>query len=91
MITSIELTNLGTVNKNEVILKSKDKGDEKDITLTFSYQTIVQVASPKGIFTCQNDWSTTTGKLLNDLEPDHNKRIPHDKLMEKVDEALKGI
>ncbi len=88
MISTIKLENLGTVNKNKVEIKLHTG---YSIHLWFSYETIVGLKKDLEIFVCQNNWSNTTEKLLNELEPDHNKRIPHDKLMEKVAEALKGI
>jgi len=88
MITAIKLENLGTVNKNKVEIKLHTG---YSIYLWFSYETIVGLEKDLEMFVCQNDWSQTTGKLLNELEPDHNKRIPHDKLMLKVNEALKGL
>lgn len=81
------LKNLGTVNKNEVRIIT----DTGIIDLCFSYETIVSVSSGKGYFVSQNEWSTTTGKLLNELEPDKSKRIPHAELMQKVNEVLQSI
>lgn len=64
---------MGTVNKNEVTI-STDKGN---ITLYFSYQTIVGFRHPEHGTVCRvNDWSTTTGKLLNEIQPDKSKRVP---------------
>lgn len=68
MKTYISFENLGTVNKNRV--------DIGELTIWFSYRTPVAY-SFKGEFFCrQNEWSTTTGKLLNELESDKSKRIP---------------
>ncbi len=71
----VQLKNLGTTNKNLVVLE--------DVKLWVSYETVV--AFQKGnepIVACENIWSKTTGKLLNELEPDHNKRIKRDQFEE---------
>lgn len=70
----IRHNNLGTVNKNEVTLSK----DEATLILTFSYRTCVgvELRSKEYIKAVhQNDWSTTTGKLLNELESDKKKRV----------------
>jgi len=79
----IKLQNLGTINKNRVIVSPK-KGD--DFILYFSYETLVAFEywvsmdnGEGGMWhkkrVCENVWSTTTGKLLNEIEPDKTKRI----------------
>lgn len=85
---NIRLQNLGTVNKNVVCLDS-----ERDyIKLWFSYETPVSVnARINGEyfdFTRQNDWSTTTGKLLNELEPNKDKRISGEEFENKLRKIL---
>jgi hypothetical protein len=46
----------------------------------FSYKTPVAFFTPETGLVCRvNDWSTTTGKHLNAIEPDKKKRIPGDK------------
>lgn len=76
----INLRNLGTVNKNCVTLSNKEKG--KELVLYFSYETCISLELRGcGDFvsaTRQNDWGTTTGKLLNECEPDKKKRITGD-------------
>lgn len=67
MSKKIKFENLGTVNKNLVVIG--------DLAVWFSYQTPVAFKY-KGVFMCrQNDWSRTTGKLLNELEPDKTARV----------------
>lgn len=47
-----------------------------EIDVYFSYQTPVAFSSPKTGLVCRkNDWSTTTSKHLNAIEPDKKKRI----------------
>lgn len=75
--------NMGTVNQNRVSI-STEKGH---VVLYFSYQTIVAVNN----VTSKNEWSTTTGKLLNKLEPDKKQRVPHTEVLAEVERSLKAI
>lgn len=64
----VTFENLGTVNKNKVTIGNT--------TFWFSYQTCVAFNSPQtGFVVRENEWSVTTGKLLNDLMPDKSKRM----------------
>ena len=75
--------NMGTVNKNAVTI-----GTEKGaVRLYFSYETLVGVDN----LVSQNEWSKTTGKFLNELEPDKEKRIPNLEVLEKAQEKLKQV
>ena len=60
-----------------------------DLSLYFSYDTIIGFSSPKGSETRQNDWSTTTGKHLNAITPDKTLRIDGVKFEKKLIEVLK--
>ena len=84
---NVNLRNLGTVNKNQVTLEHNNK----EVTFYFSYETIVAVANSKGFFVSKNDWSTTTGKILNELQPDHKKRVGHSEVLKQVEIALKNL
>jgi hypothetical protein len=95
---NITLYNLGTVNKNRLHLKSKNGL----MTIWFSYSTPVafQATLNGGItvnggssefWTRQNDWGTTTGKFLNNLQPDKKKRITGDKFEKYLTEALSQL
>jgi len=88
MITDIRLKNLGTVNRNAVYVdyvNSKEKKDLKTVKLYFSYETIVGIITADWKTYCRvNDWSTTTGKLLNDIEPDHKARITGEEFIKIV-------
>ncbi len=44
------------------------------LDLYFSYETIVAYKDGGEFHIRQNDWSTTTGKHLNWIDPDKNKR-----------------
>jgi hypothetical protein len=75
-VKNISLINKGTVNKNRVDIEVKGGY----IELYFSYQTIVgfsyNINGRQEYCVRQNDWSTTTGKFLNELELDHKRRLP---------------
>jgi len=80
---NIELKNLGTINQNCVTIK----GSFGSVNLYFSYETIVAV---DGIVS-ENIWSKTTGKLLNYLQKDKDKRVPYDIVLKEVEKRLKNI
>ena len=79
----VGLENLGTVNKNKVRL-STDKGS---VDIYFSYNTIVAVDRTVS----QNKWSKTTGKFLNELQPDKKARVPHEQVMQEANKRIKSI
>lgn len=83
MTLNVRLQNLGTVNKNVVTL-STDKGS---LNIYFSYSTPVAVNN----IVSENVWSVTTGKLLNELQPDKKKRVPHDVVMQKMKQKIEEI
>lgn len=72
-IEKISLKNMGTVNKNLITIYRKDK---LPIYFYFSYETIVGIEANGHTYCRQNDWGPTTGKLLNEIEPDKTKRLP---------------
>lgn len=46
------------------------------LTLFYSYKTVVAFSTPDtGLVARVNDWSTTTGKHLNEICPDKKERI----------------
>lgn len=103
MIKEIKLINLGTINKNKVNIIT-DKGM---FALFFSYETIVgfdyeiadrgittkfpvqQVWRKRGVI--ENLWSTTTGKLLNEIEPDKKKRMKEDQFISEISKMFDFI
>ena len=87
MIKEITLENLGTVNKNCVSIDT----DTGCFDLYFSYETLVGVSYPGNKATIQNYWSTTTGKLLNELEPDKSKRLNRDDFQKEINYVLGAI
>jgi len=87
-VEKIGLRNMGTVNKNMVFISGKDeKGNNRNITLYFSYETIVGIEKDYNTYCLQNYWSTTTGKLLNEIESDKSKRLSQ----EDFDKVLNSI
>jgi hypothetical protein len=49
-----------------------------DITFYFSYETCVAFDAPiVGLVASENIWTQTTGKHLNNIEPNKNNRVPH--------------
>lgn len=88
---NIKLENLGTPNKNKVIINTP-KGD---LVLIFSYQTIVSfnvlTSDRNQEATIKNLWSTTTGKLLNECCPDKSKRLEEADFKERLDLAFNWI
>lgn len=79
----IEHQNLGTVNTNQVTIR---KGGSR-VKLYFSYNTLVAVDN----VVSQNEWSRTTGKLLNELNPDKKARVPHAEVLSVAQKRLKEV
>jgi len=83
MNINITHSNLGTINKNSITI-STNKGS---INLYFSYDTLVAVNNIVSI----NHWSKTTGKFLNELEPDKDKRVLHEQVLKEAQKQLNNI
>ena len=79
----VEFENLGTVNKNSVTIRT-DKGT---VNLYFSYNTLIGVNNVVSV----NDWSKTTGKFLNELQPDKSKRVEHSQVLTEAEKQLKNV
>ena len=59
-----------------------------NLCLYFSYKTIVAF-DYKGENVCrENSWSTTTGRHLNQIEPDKKKRLESEAFETKLEEVL---
>ncbi len=80
---NISLDNLGTVNKNCVTISTKKGG----VDLYFSYKTLVGVDCVCSV----NNWGNTTGKLLNEIQPDKNRRVEHNEVLKIAQQRLKEI
>ena len=80
---NVKLHNMGTINQKSGLIQTC-KGY---VQLYFSYETIVAVNNTVS----QNEWSSTTGKLLNKLEPNKNQRVPHSEVLAEVERRLQEI
>jgi hypothetical protein len=79
----IQFRNLGTVNKNKI--------DINGLEIWFSYETPVALRRA-GVIVCrQNDWSNTTGKLLNHIEPDKTKRVTGEVFEKLLEQNLNAL
>jgi hypothetical protein len=81
----ITLTNLGTKNKNILFLANNNKR----ITLYFSYQTLIAFDyQDEKIYEKQcslNKWSNTTGRFINEIQPDANKLEPNELVVKRAE------
>lgn len=61
------------------------------LTIWFSYKTMIgfQLCG-KGKMVSENHWSATTGKHLNQLEPDKKRRVPLHDLHKAWQEQTEG-
>ena len=80
---NISLNNLGTINKNCVTINT-NKGS---VDLYFSYKTLVGVDGVCSV----NNWGNTTGKFLNEIQPDKSKRVEHDEVLKTAQRLLKEV
>jgi len=80
---NISLDNLGTINKNCITIKT----NLGYVDLYFSYKTLVAVNNKVSV----NNWGNTTGKLLNELQRDKSKRVPHEEVLKEMEKALKEL
>ena len=53
-------------------------------TFYFSYETCIGIKGLSDTFVSENVWSNTTGKHLNQLEPDKKKRLPNEQFKKLV-------
>lgn len=60
-----------------------------NLSLYFSYDTVVAFSDGSGLVISQNDWGSTTGKHLNAISEDKSRRIPHAEFEAKLNEVLK--
>ena len=83
---------MGTINKNKVVLNLNSKGT---LTLFYSYETLIGFSFqyPLGYLeaTIKNLWSNTTGKFLNEIEPDKTKRLNQKDFNLKLNEVMNLI
>lgn len=56
-----------------------------NLELFFSYETCVAFRTSSELFCCENDWGSTTGKHLNQIQPDKSKRLPRVEFERELD------
>lgn len=61
-----------------------------NIVYYFSYDTVVAFKYKGQQYTSENCWNRTTGKHLNSLEPDNQKRIKREIFEKLLNKAIKG-
>lgn len=83
----VSLANEGTINKNSVVIQT-EKGS---IKLFFSYSTIISFCNNSDEATIKNFWSNTTGKFLNELEPNKDLRMEEDEFKKRLRTALNKL
>jgi hypothetical protein len=76
----ISFSNLGTINKNSVTIGN--------LTLYFSYKTIVGFEDNDGLKVCENIWSKTTGKFLNELQNNKDLRLNRIEFLRELKKCL---
>ena len=64
-----------------------------NLTLHFSYSTIIAFENEGDLTISKNKWSMTTGKHLNWIDEEKSKRIKQEEFEEKLKEVLleKGL
>ena len=61
------------------------------LELYFSYETIIAFDSPIiGFWIIKNYWSKTTGRHLNEINPDHSVRSDHNLFEDRLNAALRA-
>jgi len=64
----------------------------EDLELYFSYETLIAFRSNKsGLVIRENNWSVTTGKHLNAVNPDHSIRISDKYFNEELEALLRHL
>jgi hypothetical protein len=75
----------------EIIHQTTMEAHVGNMTLYFSYDTVIAFSSPKtGLVIRKNDWSTTTGKHLNAINPDKKVRINGEEFEQRLEELLQS-
>jgi len=61
-----------------------------NITLYYSYETIIAFRDRNGLTISENVWSKTTGKHLNEICTNKNIRIPYSEFQQKLNALLRA-
>ena len=59
-----------------------------NLTLYFSYETVIAFNDGRGLIASENCWKQTTGKHLNWLEPEKFKRYPREEFEKELEKVL---
>ena len=62
-----------------------------NLTLWFSYQTCIAIHTGYKLIISKNVWSKTTGKHLNQVDPDKTKRLDYEEFKKQLDVHLQRI
>lgn len=74
----------GSNNSNTIYL------DIGPVRIWYSYRTPIAFQSPiRGFVMRKNDWSNTTGKHMNMIEPNHDIRLDADDFLQELEGAMK--
>ena len=83
-MNKLSLENSGTINKNLITIGN--------LKIWFSYETPVAFKLGYEQLICRkNDWNITTGKLLNEICPNHKERISGEKFEKELNTLLKKL
>ena len=65
--------------------------DDRGISWFFSYKTLIAVRINGKLLIRKNDWKTTTGKHLNEINTDKSLRVDEETFYKLLDEELKYL
>lgn len=57
----------------------------------FSYETPIAFSYNGRLYISENAWSVTTGKHLNRIDPDKNKRLPASEFRDKLNAVVPQV
>lgn len=77
-----------TLNRSSNTATSVEfKAAGHNIKVYFSYKTVIAIEMGSNLYISDNIWSNTTGKHLNDIDPDKSKRLPRaefEKILDRI-------
>lgn len=65
--------------------------DFDNLTLWYSYQTVIAFQADGGLRVSENCWNVTTGKHLNWINPDKSIRMPRAEFEQDLKDQLKRL
>ena len=63
----------------------------EEVIIYFSYETPIALVIRGHPFVSENIWSKTTGRHLNMIEPDKDKRVPYSIVQDKIEDGLYNL